>query len=164
MNAEVAKENAEKQQGAGHFSSPRSDFPFPRSLGPYLAPWRVEMLRPENTHPNDQDANLRDADILESTENSGFERMSDSPSSSADAGLIDVDHEFDSDLDADLNDDDDAREINMTDALSGGDRPELHSPEMSSLSAPGDVDMEGLDDFTIEEALPPDARLDPLEP
>ena len=122
------------------------------------------MLRPENTHPNDQDANLRDADILESTEASGFDRMSDSPSSSADAGLLDVDHEFDSDLDADFNAGGDAREITMTDALSEGDRPELHSPEHYDLNAPGQVDMEELDDFTIEEALPPDARLDPLEP
>jgi len=143
---------------------PRSNFPFPRSLGPYLAPLCAEMLRPENTHPNDQDDLMRDADILETTENAGFGRMSDSPSSSADAGLMDVDHEFDSDLDSDFNIGGEAREITMTDALSEGDRPELHSPEMSSMSAPGDVDMEELDDFTIEEALPPDARLDPLEP
>jgi len=122
------------------------------------------MLRPENTHPNDQDANLRDADLLETTENSPFGQMSDSPSSSADAGLMDVDHEFDSDLDSDFNAGGDSREIAMTDALSEGDRPELHSPVMSAMNAPGDVDIEELDDFTIEEALPPDARLDPLEP
>ena len=121
------------------------------------------MLRPENTHPGDQDALLRDADILESTENSGFGRVSDSPTSAADAGLTDTSADFDSDIDSDL-DGADALEINMTDALSGGDRPELHSPEMADLSSPGEIDMEELDDFTIEEALPPDARLDPLEP
>jgi len=163
-NAEVGKRNAEKKNEKRAVVFPRSDFPFPRSLGPYLAPWRAEMLRPENTHPGDQDAILRDADVLESTENSAFGRMSDSPSSSADAGLMDVDHEFDSDIDSDFNIGGDAREINMTDALSGGDRPELHSPVMSAMNAPGDIDIEELDDFTVESALPPDARLDPLEP
>ena len=122
------------------------------------------MLRPENTHPNDQDANLRDADLLETTENSGFGRVVDSPTSAADAGLSDALPDFDSDIDSDLDDADEDIEITMTDALSGGDRPELHSREMSGMNAPGDVDMEELDDFTVEEALPPDARLDPLEP
>jgi len=156
--------NAEKKNDWHPVIFPRSDFRFPRSLGPYLAPLRAEMLRPENTHPNDQDDLMRDADILETTENSPFGQMSDSPSSSADAGLMDVDHEFDSDIDSDFNIGGEPREITMTDALSGGDRPELHSPEMSGLNAPGEIDMEELDDFTIEEALPPDARLDPLEP
>ena len=122
------------------------------------------MLRPENTHPGDQDDILRDADILESTENSGFGRVSDSATSAADAGLTDTSGDFDSDIDSDFNDGDGPLEITMTDALSGGDRPELHSPEMADMSAPGEVDMEELDDFTVEDALPPDARLDPLEP
>ncbi len=115
------------------------------------------MLRPENTHPQDQDANLRDNDILESTEGAGFGRVSDSATSADDAGLPDLDD------DANFNDDEGPLEISMTDALSGSDRPELHSPEMSDLDAPGEIDMEELDDFTVEEALP-DARLDPLEP
>ncbi len=122
------------------------------------------MLRPENTHPGDQDANLRDADLLETTEAGGLGRMSDSPSSAADAGLTDALPDFDSDIDSDFSDGDEAREITMTDALAGSDRSELHSPEMSDMIAPGEVDIEELDDFTIEEALPPDARLDPLEP
>ena len=121
------------------------------------------MLRPENTHPGDQDVNLRDADILESTE-TAFGRVADSATSAADAGLTDTSGDFDSDIDSDFNDGNAPREINMTDALSQGDRPELHSPEMSAQNAPGDIDIEELDDFTIESALPPDARLDPLEP
>jgi hypothetical protein len=116
------------------------------------------MLRPENTHPNDQDANLRDNDILESTEGAGFGRVTDSATSADDAGLPNLDD------DANFNDEDGPLEITMTDALSGGDRPELHSPTYSDLDAPGEVDMEELDDFTVEEALPPDARLDSLEP
>ncbi len=116
------------------------------------------MLRPENTHPNDQDANLRDNDILESTEGAGFGRTSDSATSADDAGLPDLGD------DVNFDDDEGPLEITMTDAISGGDRPELHSPVDSDLSSPGEVDMEELDDFTIEEALPPDARLDPLEP
>lgn len=115
------------------------------------------MLRPENTHPNDQDVHLRDADILESAQNAGFGRVADSATSAEDAGLPD--------LDDDVNTDDQGpMEITMTDALSGGDRPELHSPTYSDEDAPGEIDMEELDDFTVEEALPPDARLDPLEP
>ncbi len=122
------------------------------------------MLRPENTHPHDQDAVLRDNDTLETTENSGFGRVSDSPTSAADAGLTDTLGDFDSDIDSDFNLGGDAQEITMTDALSGGDRPELHASEYSDLNTPGEVDLEELDDFTVEEALPPDARLDPLEP
>ena len=122
------------------------------------------MLRPENTHPNDQDALLRDNDLLETTQNSSFGDAADSATSAADAGLMDESGDFDSDIDSDFNEGGAPREITMTDALSQGDRPELHSPEMSDLNAPGEIDMEELDDFTIEEALPPDARLDPLEP
>jgi hypothetical protein len=122
------------------------------------------MLRPENTHPGDQDAVLRDNDLLESTENTSFGRVDDSASSEEDAGLLQAERDFDSDIDSDFDAGDGPREITMTDALSQGDRPELHSPELSDLSAPGEIDMEELDDFTIEEALPPDARLDPLEP
>lgn len=116
------------------------------------------MLRPENTHPHDQDANLRDNDILESTEGAGFGRTPDSATSADDAGLPNLDD------DVNFTDDQGPLEITMTDALSGGDRPELHSPTYSDLDAPGEVDMEELSDFTVEEALPPDARLDPLEP
>lgn len=122
------------------------------------------MLRPENTHPGDNDVVMRDADVLESTENSAFGRVADSPSSAADAGLTDTTGDFDSDIDSDFNDADSALEVNMTDALSAGDRPELHSPVQSDMNAPGELDIEELDDFTVETALPPDARLDPLEP
>ena len=121
------------------------------------------MLRPENTHPGDNDAVLRDADVLESTE-TAFGQVADSPTSAADAGLTDESGEFDSDIDSDFNEGGTPREITMTDALSEGDRPELHASEYSDLNTPGEIDLEELDDFTVEEALPPDARLDPLEP
>jgi hypothetical protein len=46
-----------------------------------LAPQeKIIMLRPENTHPNDQDVVLRDSDNLETTLASGLPNESDSPS------------------------------------------------------------------------------------
>ncbi len=122
------------------------------------------MLRPENTHPGDNDAVLRDNDLLETTQNSAFGDVTDSASSSADAGLLDADRDFDSAIDSDFNDGDAPREVTMTDALSQGERPELHPSEYSDMNTPGEIDLEEMDDFTVEEALPPDARLDPLEP
>ncbi|RYX85538.1 hypothetical protein EON83_06135 [bacterium] len=122
------------------------------------------MLRPENTHPGDNDVVLRDGDVLESTEDSALGRFDDSPTSAADAGLTDESADFDSDIDSDFEEGEAPREINMTDVLSQGDRPELHSSEYADMSAPGEIDIEELDDFVVEEALPPDARLDPLEP
>ncbi len=122
------------------------------------------MLRPENTHPGDNDAVLRDGDVLETADNSPFGQLADSASSEEDAGLLQAERDFDSDIDSDFDEADAPREITMTDALSQGDRPELHPSEYSDLNTPGEIDLEELDDFTVEEALPPDARLDPLEP
>lgn len=55
------------------------------------------------------------------------------------------------------------REIPMTD-LPGAPREDaIHAPEMSDLNVPGEIDIEDIDEEAIEDALPPDARLDPLE-
>lgn len=55
------------------------------------------------------------------------------------------------------------REIPMSD-LEEAPTPDLiHTPEMSDLNTPGDVDIEDLDEDALGDALPPEARLDPLE-
>ncbi len=123
------------------------------------------MLRPENTHPGDQDAVLRDSDNLETALASGLPNESDSPSSEADAGLSvapDIDE-----LDLDADDSIEApREITMTDyaasEIGGGT---LHSAEMDDLSAPGEIDIEELDEDALADTdIPREALLDPLEP
>ena len=43
------------------------------------------------------------------------------------------------------------------------DEPVLHSPVMGSMNAPGEVDIEELDEDAVRDLLPPDARLDPIE-
>lgn len=120
------------------------------------------MLRPENTHPNDQDAVLRDSDFLETATSSGFEVPADSPSSRADAGLIDPDD------DAAFGESEDGlepMEIPMTDTLNESDMPGLHSPVMSDLDTPGRIDIEEMDESALADTdIPRDALLDPLEP
>jgi hypothetical protein len=102
---------------------------------------------------------------------------SDSPTSEFDAGLDDValgEAEIGSDTGigtdfptpGEVSEDDagvSRREIPMTD-LPGAPREDfVHVPEMSDMNVPGEIDIEDLDEEAIEDALPPDARLDPLE-
>lgn len=122
------------------------------------------MLRPENTHPGDENVVLRDSDNLETTLASGLPATSDSPSTQADAGLLippDIDQR---DLDAD--DSIEApREITMTDHLASIAGGTLHSAEMDDLSAPGEVDIEELDEDALADTdIPREALLDRLEP
>ena len=49
---------------------------------------------------------------------------------------------------------------NFTD---GGASDAIHSPEMSDMNNPGEIDIEDLDEDAVRELLPPDARLDPIE-
>ena len=121
------------------------------------------MLRPENTHPGDNSDVLRDADVLETAENGALSNYSDSPTSAADAGLIDESGDFDRTLDSDFDLGEGPREIPMTDAFSD-EKPELHMPELSDMDAPGEIDIEELDEDAVRALLPEDARLDPLEP
>lgn len=55
------------------------------------------------------------------------------------------------------------REIPMTDLPILPDDAGVHSPELSDLNTPGEIDIEDLDEDAVNDALPPDARLDPLE-
>lgn len=55
------------------------------------------------------------------------------------------------------------REIPMSDLPTRPDDAGVHSPELSDLNTPGEIDIEDLDEDAVSDALPPDARLDPLE-
>ena len=97
----------------------------------------------------------------------------DSPSSEVDAGLDDpvmdeldngIGLEEDADLDENLPDGE-IREISMTDLDDAPNEDIIHSPELSDMNIPGELDIEGLDEDALEDAgLPPDALLDRLEP
>lgn len=122
------------------------------------------MLRPENTHPGDQNAVLRDSDTLETALPAGAPATTDSASTQEDAGLLsapDIDR-----LDLDADDSLEVpREITMTDYLAGDDSSTIASAEMDDLSAPGEVDIEGLDEDALSDTdIPREALLDPLEP
>ncbi|HEX8550667.1 MAG TPA: hypothetical protein VF681_03840 [Abditibacteriaceae bacterium] len=45
----------------------------------------------------------------------------------------------------------------------GGPSDGIHSPEMSDMNNPGEIDIDGLDEDAVMDLLPPDARLDPIE-
>lgn len=114
-------------------------------------------------------ADPKDTDQLETLQPS-INPVEDSASSEADAGLIDPTREDDDvalyremdettpDVTPDVTTD---MEIPMSDLEYH--EPQLHSPVMGSMNAPGEVDIEELDEETVREALPPDARLDALE-
>lgn len=55
------------------------------------------------------------------------------------------------------------REIPMTDLPAARRNDAVHSPELSDLNTPGEIDIEDLDEDAVNDVLPPDARLDPLE-
>lgn len=122
------------------------------------------MLRPENTHPGDQNVVLRDSDNLETALPAGTPATDDSASSEDDAGLLrapDVDR-----LDLDADDSiEEPREITMTDLMADAGGNTLASAEMDDLSAPGEVDIEMLDEDALSHTdIPREALLDPLEP
>ncbi len=110
-------------------------------------------------NPFDSD-NVRDGDVLESM-TAGVVDKKDSASSASDAGLIDVLFDSDTDMDSEYDEAGRPREIPMSDLEV--DSPQLYSNEMSDMSAPGEIDIDGLDERAVEALLPPDARLDPLE-
>ena len=106
-----------------------------------------------------------DTDQMETLQ-PGTRSITDSASSEADAGLIDPtrnDAEVDEEvaLYNEMDEETPAMEVPMSDLDTP--EPQLHSPVMSSMNAPGEIDMEELDEETVREALPPDARLDKLE-
>ena len=106
-----------------------------------------------------------DTDQLETLQ-PGVNAMSDSPSSEADAGLIDPTRQDDEvDEDVALYNEMDETTPDMEVPMSDLDTPEpqLHSPVQSSMNAPGEIDIEELDEDAVRDLLPPDARLDPIE-
>ena len=54
-------------------------------------------------------------------------------------------------------------EIPMSDLPDAPREEFIHSPELSDSNVPGEIDIEDLDEDSVTESLPPDARLDPLE-
>lgn len=108
------------------------------------------------------DADPKDTDQMETLQPS-INPVEDSASSEADAGLIDPTREDAEELTTyrAMDEATPAMEIPMSDLEYN--EPQLHSPVMGSMNAPGEVDIEELDEETVREALPPDARLDPLE-
>src|SRR5688500_9582052 len=55
------------------------------------------------------------------------------------------------------------REIPITDLEEEFEEDLVHSPELADMSTPGEVDIEDLNEDALDDALPPDARLDRIE-
>ena len=93
----------------------------------------------------------------------GINAMPDSPSSEADAGLIDPTREDAEEVTLynEMDETTPAPEVPMSDL--DYVEPQLHSPVMGSMNAPGEVDIEEMDEDAVRDLLPPDARLDPIE-
>ena len=109
----------------------------------------------------------KDTDRMETLQ-PGIHPVDDSASSEADAGLIDPTREDAEDVTIYREMDEttpemDAAEMEIPMSDMEYREPQLHSPVMGSMNAPGEIDIEELDEETVREALPPDARLDPLE-
>lgn len=107
------------------------------------------------------------ADELETSVGSRRTTSGDSRSSQQDAGLDDAPwFEDNTSGPADQEDVPVAREVTMTDLEAGQPtHSRLHSAELSDSNAPGDIDIEDLDETDLDGTnLPLDARLDPLEP
>ncbi len=102
-----------------------------------------------------------DSDTMETLQ-PGINPREDSPSSEADAGLIDpTRNDEDTTLDSERDRAPLPPEVPMSD-LSYRE-PQLHSPVMGSMNAPGEVNIEEMDEEAVRDLLPPDARLDKLE-
>jgi len=126
---------------------------------------------------DNQDRKRTDTDRLEtiSAPHPLNEDQTDSPSSEIDAGLDDPLIEDEGRIAArqmargvlDIDDELPARpfeEITMSDLADGMEDDFLSSPEMADLNAPGEVDIEELDEDALDDTdLPEDARLDRLE-
>ena len=125
---------------------------------------------------NTQDQNLP-TDILEtmsSANPSTPDGPEDSPTSEFDAGLDDKlsdeaeiggngDQALNGEIEEGEADEYSRREIPMTDLPDAPRENFIHSPEMADMNVPGEIDIEDLGEDAVMEALPPDARLDPLE-
>ena len=104
----------------------------------------------------------KDTDQLETLQ-PGVNPVADSASSQADAGLIDPTREDAEEVTVYRETDEATPDMEVPMSDLEHDEPQLHSPVMGSMNAPGEVDIEELDEEAVREALPPDARLDALE-
>jgi hypothetical protein len=144
-----------------------------------LAPEPVRKLEGKtmNQDPITQDTNLP-SDVLETMSSSNPstpDTPEDSPSSEYDAGLDDEmmdeadisEGSNDKAADGEIGEDDateySRREIPMTDLPDAPREDFIHSPDTADMNVPGEIDIEDLDEDSVMDALPPDARLDPLE-
>jgi hypothetical protein len=137
-------------------------------------------LPPQSDHPDVSDnpagalggrgdSEQRETDILE-TISSTNPSIPDAPAPSADSaqdsGLAEPVLDDAGNVvgeDDNLDEDGNGREIPMTDWEGAPHDDVITSPEMADMNAPGEVDIEALDEDAANDALPPDARLDPLE-
>ena len=113
-----------------------------------------------------EDVELHGTDQLEGETGSVDNTVSESATSAGDAGLDERPWtEVDRALDADFDDGPPFREIPFSDIEGTEPGSRIRSPELSDYNAPGEVDIEELDEGDLDGTnLPPDARLDPLEP
>jgi hypothetical protein len=97
----------------------------------------------------------------------------DSPTSEYDAGLddetLDTAEISEGDLPTagEVSDDESGevsrREIPMSDLPDAPREDFIHSPELADMNMPGEIDIEDLDEDSVTDSLPPDARLDKLQ-
>lgn len=98
----------------------------------------------------------------------------ESPSSEFDSGLDDdlldesgLEGATDAQVAGEIGEDDESeysrREIPISDLPDAPREDFIHSPELSDLNTPGEIDIEDLDEEAVSDSLPPDARLDRLE-
>ena len=119
-----------------------------------LMPGRCAIDQQEERHSSDH------FETMQPNPAQNWRPGDDSTSSEADAGLDVVAgeeprHEPDSEGKP--------QEINMTDLAAGRGPGSLEAPELSDLNAPGEIDIEELDDHDLDNtSLPPEARLNPL--
>lgn len=108
---------------------------------------------------------VHETDQLEGATGNPTDPPAESRSSAADAGLDD-EAWFEPDLadDSELVDSPDPMEIPMSDLEDRQPASTIQSPEQTDYNAPGEIDIEELDEDDLSDTdLPPDARLDPLE-
>jgi hypothetical protein len=126
---------------------------------------RIDFMRPTSTDRTDTDHQVKSTDLMETEEGTPANAPFQSSSSEEDAGIVPP-HTGRLGRVIDIDEGLDPHEVSMTD-LEAESAPgsRIHSSEMSDLNAPGDVDIEDLDDDSLDDTnLPPDARLDALEP
>ncbi len=170
------------------FNSGLSGEPVPDSPGVQSAPGSAQGTGQSNTTPLSQDVDpirqfeepedfTRSAPLMpgrtqsaSSDEDAGLDSDLDAPSRHQ-PGAFDNDEEGLSLESADLDEDLEAPlvpEIPLGNLdVESQDDPEarstLMSPSLDAPNAPGELDIEALGDNAIEDLLPPDARLDPIE-